>query len=294
MSDKLIVVCGMSRGGSNLLWNFIQSHPNVCSSMEETYPLLWANRSRFHSWFVRISIIASASHLTRESLLGKFGWIIEAFEEAKRNNITCGSNKYKYPRVIYTSKEIEDAALCIKSTDSDILLNALFRKIYPSVHYVYVVRHPYAIANGWIRRGKGVFRAALFYRFYLGYINRQLRIQPENVTVVGLNQLVKHPFAASSELNRRCHLNPSDLENIRLKSKKVMSSEGSHSVISGAENEKYWYSSESIRTALNSDIDEVQKKKLNKRQIWLFNLICPSADLKFDQLTQEFANECAQ
>ena len=32
-NQKVIVVNGISRGGTNILWNMIQSHPAVCGVM---------------------------------------------------------------------------------------------------------------------------------------------------------------------------------------------------------------------------------------------------------------------
>jgi hypothetical protein len=36
LNEKVIVINGISRGGTNILWNMVQSHPVVCGAMYET------------------------------------------------------------------------------------------------------------------------------------------------------------------------------------------------------------------------------------------------------------------
>ncbi|MFW5987138.1 MAG: hypothetical protein ACOCPU_02870 [Methanohalophilus sp.] len=98
-NHKVIIVNGMQRGGTNIVWNLLQSHPDVVSPIKETgeliYPKLTAGR---------------ASRILRKPMklmIGKkFGPIMKHIDNIFFTHKICTvdnpDNKFKNENEIYT------------------------------------------------------------------------------------------------------------------------------------------------------------------------------------------------
>ena len=262
MNRKLVVVNGMSRGGSNLMWNIAQSHPELCSPQKETYTLLWKGKPKRTRWMYKTQMLFAGIFYRSASVSRKFHWVIDTLFKQRQNSIDNISHNERFPNVMYSKEEIESSILCIKSTDSDLLLNPFFDKVFDQAYFVFVIRHPDAILEGWSRRKKGQIKACAAFALFCFSIFLHKLMRPKNVQVFTLKQIASDPFGVSSELFRGLCLEQVELENIRLKSKRVVNLDGSHEALTEHENSKKWYSSDEISEVLSADIDYKQRRLL--------------------------------
>ena len=103
-SSRAIVVNGLSRGGTNILWNILQSHPHVCSPIYETGELIFDHIPPFTlfdpSTAKRIAAWPIVSWLVRS-------YLRRQFEKWKLQNLQSSDNNTKYEGVLYQREEIE-------------------------------------------------------------------------------------------------------------------------------------------------------------------------------------------
>jgi hypothetical protein len=107
-NTKVIVLSGYCYGGTNIAWNILQSHPQICSPIRETGQL-------FHdSTFLRIC------HALPNALLSPFllRKMDDVFSELKLASLAHEDNKYADEGVLYEPAQVEKAALCFKSVNT--------------------------------------------------------------------------------------------------------------------------------------------------------------------------------
>lgn len=262
MNKKVVVVNGMSRGGSNLMWNIAQSHPDLCSPQKETYTLLWKGKPTWFRWKKKLQLFFTGLFYRSTVNSQKFGWAIDTFVRQRSASINNKSHNEKFPGLLYSEDEVSSSILCIKSTDSDLLLNPFFNKVYEYSYFVFVIRHPDAMIEGWSRRNKGQFKACIAFALYCFAIFVHKLIWPDRVQVFSLGQIASDPFGESSKLFSGLKVEPVKLDNLRLKSKRVLRSDGSHEALTEHEHSKCWYSCNEIGEVLSSDIDDRQRRLL--------------------------------
>lgn len=258
--SKAVVINALSRGGSNILWNILQSHPLLCSPIRETgelitqnvVPLLWhlpADKAKQIATWRPIGIVASP-------------YIRRALHQWKLRNFQSPHNGTKYEGVPYTREEVERSILCFKSVDSDIDLNGLLESLYQDVSYVALVRNGYAVCNGWMRRGMSAKSAG---KRYASLIRKMLEKQnaSNKFVLVKFEEMMHDPFGIARRLFKALDLEPTELPKIRLKAKRVLSNTGEHQTRFGEEGQKYWFGPNEISEILDTDIDRVQKENLD-------------------------------
>jgi len=261
---KVIIISGFSRGGTNLLWNILQSHPEICSVRYETDTIF---RKRDHTFSKVISLLSKTSLLNT-----KLGMSIldNQFYRYKMSNYKHPENRYKFDDVFYTKKEVSKTALCFKSIDLDIDYTTLLLEMYPQLYFIGLSRNGYAVAEGHYRRGKSIDSFAIQYK----YMADQMKLYQNKVShfkIVKFEDMLVDPFALSKNLFEYLSCKPSELEKLRLKSKKVIMKDGTHDQAYGASGSKYWFDSESIKEIIKTDVNKNQIKKLNMSQILEFN-----------------------
>lgn len=130
-NKKVIVLSGYCYGGTNIAWNLLQSHPQICSPIRETGQL-------FHdSTFLRICH-AMPSFMLSPFLLKRMDGV---FAGLKRSNLSHEDNRYVAEGVPYERHEVEAAALCFKSVNYDINLTEELLKVYPDLHFIALSRN---------------------------------------------------------------------------------------------------------------------------------------------------------
>lgn len=256
----MILVSGFARGGTNILWNILQSHPQVCSPRLETGEIFYE------------------SHVLR--ILKKSPWIpgISRFMvdhilyNYKMLTLGHPTNIYKTEDERFTEEEVSRSTLCMKSVNDDIFLTDLLIKTYPELYMIGLVRSGYALLDGNIRRGKSVRETAVLYN----RITNEMRTYEKRLSrykMIKFEEVLRNPFDMGAKLFEFAEMEPTRIEKIRLKSKKLIKSNSEHGVAFGRLNKKYWVSRSEIRDILDLDINKRQAQRLKPEMILEFNAV---------------------
>jgi hypothetical protein len=270
INKKIILLCGYSRGGTNIAWNILQSHPEICSAIDETHNLI--NNKKFK---IRTKLaLFRRLNLVDNSIFKRL--IDYELYKIKMANYVHVANKYRYPSIKYTRKQVKESAICLKSVDKAIEHTDFLLTLYPDLFFIALARNGYALLDGHIRRGASVKESALLYQSVadkMKYYSEKLN----NYKLIKFEDILAHPFNISIELFKFTDSNPFYLDHLRIKSKKIITMEGNHEVMYGDEQNKYWFDKESINTIFDIRINERQIKNLKAEQIKEFNKFAKSA-----------------
>jgi len=258
-NNKVIVVNGLTRSGTNIFWNLIQSHPQVCSPIKETGKLLYNNKLGKLAW--RMIGMYPEFFTPVHGKITKY--MDNVFYENKLSNQQHEDYSYKSFNEKYTPDEIKDSVLCLKSVDHDIRLSWYFEKMYHEPYFVGVVRNGYAFCNGWVRRGRSPKVAGSAYRQFVGRILEDQK-KYKNYLLVRFEDALSKPFETSSSIFQFANLEPTKISNLRLKSKAVLSKNGEHKPKHGKLNSIHWYDQKSITELLDPKVNQVQADSLSK------------------------------
>lgn len=261
MNKKVIVICGFARGGTNILWNILQSHPEICTPITETgkvfkgsWPL---NGIRlFHSTFPNC-FTSLQNHLIDKILFSR-----------KMLTLNHPDNMYKSENELYTEREVKNSALCLKGINDDIYLTDILLNVYPDLFFIGLTRNGFSLCEGYARRGFEIKKTADIYTTISNQMQKyQKRIN--NFCIVKFEDVLNTPFQVAEELFAFLDM-PYSPKKLRLKSKKRITMHGTHDVSYGQENRKYWFSKESIYNMLNKNQSDVQRERLSDTDYHLF------------------------
>ena len=254
-----VVISALSRGGSNILWNILQSHPQLCSPMRETGELIFDEIAPFRFFPPATAKDLAAWPIVR--LVGR-GHLRHAFGRWKLRNFECPNNGTKSEGVPYRRDEVENSIPCFKGVDSDVELNPLLDALYYDVAHIAVVRNGYAVCNGWMRRGMSANQAG---RRYAGIVRRMLatRKSADTFVLVKFEEMMRDPFGTAERLFTTLGLQPTALPKLRLKSKRVLDESGEHRTRFGEEGRKYWLDPAAVAQVLDAEIDTRQESRLD-------------------------------
>ena len=263
-NKKVIVLSGYARGGTNIAWNLLQSHPEVCSPMYETGQLFrW-------SWILFICrLFLGYPRFCRRMIDAEL-------HRYKMMNLNHMDNKYIKEEKLYTAQQIESAAVCLKSVNYDILLTEILLKVYPELYFIALTRNGYALTDGYVRRGKSVAYAARLYN----RIGKRMRIYADSLSrfkMIKFEDVLQHPFKMAEDLFEFVDVYPHRLEKLRLKSKKILNKHNEHKTAFGNEHRKYWFDRESIGNIIDPNVNTHQVNRLTKEMIGEFNHLAGSA-----------------
>lgn len=264
-NNKVILLCGYSRGGTNIVWNLLQSHPNVCTPIYETGTIFRkTNPLKFH----RVISLLKKTNLMDRGFAKKV--IDYQLFRYKVQSLDHPENQYKGPDQKYTRREIRESALCLKSVDYDIDLTDMLHDIYPNLYLIFLTRNGYAVSEGHIRRGKSADSASKLYT----EIYKKMRYYMENdskAIMIKFEDAIKDPFGMAEKLLKFCDFQSNELEYLRLKSKKTINKGLNHDTGFGRRERKYWFDKKSIHEMIVEDVNGNQIERLEKSSIEVIN-----------------------
>ena len=268
-NSRVIVLNGFSRGGTNIAWNLLQSHPDVCSPILETGELLYRRLFRLFpkSWTRRM--LGQSRFL--DSIPGRLvqQQIDQLFYRWKLKNLGHRDNGMKEDGVPYTAEEVKRSVLCLKSTNFDIGLIDCFQRMYSDVYCIGLVRDGYSLCNGRVRRGQSAEVAGQQYR-QIGQQMIERAADTDRFLLLRFDDVLKDPFGTAERLYAFCKLQPLSVPKLRLKSKRVLTANRKHEPLFGEENRKYWFDRAAISGVLDSNIDQVQASQLSPEDLARF------------------------
>ncbi|MCB0429393.1 MAG: sulfotransferase [Flavobacteriales bacterium] len=260
---KRILINGFAKGGTNVLWNILQSHPQVCSS---TYELneIFGNRSG------KNKIVSKLVYSRRFSwpVVGTVmrSMVKHELQRCKILNATDEDNRFREEGVPYNRQEVENSVLCVKGVNEDIRMTGLLNRVYSEVYNIGLIRNGYAIAESWLRNGNR--KAEEVGRYYRTYCERMLEDAQKypNYRVVKFEDMLAEPFRVGEELFSFASLKPETVKKLRLKVKRTLAEDGSHKARFGELNRKYWFGQEEIASVLQPGINRIQAGRLTPEQ----------------------------
>lgn len=241
-----------------MVWNILQSHPQVCAPKQETGRLL--HKARLNDLVWRYMLIDFAANPLVAKPLGS--WADQRLFKNKMKILSHEDDRYKYKDMVYSEEEVRNSVLCIKSVNEDVGLADFFAQIYDDCYFVGVVRNGYAVCDSWIRRGRSPEKAGWYYRTYVErMINDSQRYK--NYKIIKFEDTLSMPFLIASQLYEFAQLTPTKLDKLRLESKKVFNANGEHQAKFGKVRRKYWFSEDTIFEMLDPNISRIQADNLS-------------------------------
>ena len=259
-NEKVIVVSGFAHGGTNILWNILQSHPCIVAPLYETGEIFKRSPILRPLTFKRMWKRIPLSSQTIDYILYRY----------KMESYHHPDNRYISDGILYSRKQMIKTALCLKSINDDILFTELLAHIYPDMYFIGLVRDGHSLADGYVRRGRTATEAGCLYYRITKEIQRYASFIP-NFVIVKFEDILQNPFQIAEGLYEFLGVQPYKLEKLRFKSKKVISGTGKHNVSFGTEHRKYWFSRENIGGILDPNIEQKQSARLSKENIEAFN-----------------------
>lgn len=264
-NPKIVVLNGLERGGTGVVWNILQSHPDLCSPILETGEVLFGSHlnlvpTRFLRWAFLRSGVTDVAFIDKV-IYKYFDYLLNHGKNKNYNHIQNGT---RYENIFYTKNEVKQSSICLKSVNYDLILTDFFRRHYKVSHFIGLVRNGYAVCNGWMRRGYSAKEAG---RIYSDIVNKMIDFNNNynNYMLLKFEDAINDPFGIAKELYTFADLSPVTLEKLRLKSTKTISNTGSHKAQYGKEDSKYWFDSDQIFSILDSDINSKQLRLLKEK-----------------------------
>ena len=281
-NQKVIVINGFQRGGTNILYNIFQSHPSVCSPnnletgeiISQNYRLYEYPKTRLIKYFIKRLKLKFYSLLNKRLILTSFiapiigNFYDRIFFKYKKKNYTNSFNRYKYENEPYSKKGVKDSVLCLKSVHNDIRLTNFLSKVYKNIFFVGLVRNGYALCEGWIRRGKNANYSGLRYRKFCEMMMKDSK-KFKNYKIIKFEDVIKNPFEMASKLYKFAELTPISLEKLRFQVKKILTQDG-HKIKFGKERAKYWFDRETINDLFDPNINKIQIQNLSAEDRKIF------------------------
>ena len=266
LNKKVIVLSGFARGGTSIAWNVLQSHPDIVAARYETGALF--KKSRLLHLF-------NSSRSFGRSAIG-FRVVDYLLFRSKMESLRNPDSHRAGTAIPSTRKQVKQAALCLKSVNEDVLLTDLLTSIYPDLYFIALARNGYALADGYVRRGKTAGQAGRLYYRVSKEMKRYADLIPR-FKMIRFEDILRRPFDVAEDLFAFAEVHPRHLERLRLKSKRVIGNEGEHSVAFGTENRKYWFDRNSISQLLDPNVNQRQIDRLSSAMIDEFNREAGSA-----------------
>jgi len=256
-NQKAILLSGFARGGTNIAWNILQSHPEICSPIKETGELF--AHSRLLRTAHRIGGRLGSAFLIRRVLYGQ-----------KMLTLSHPENRFISNEIAYTRQAVNDSILCLKSVNHDVRYTETLLKAYPELYFIALVRDGYALCDGYIRRGGTAQEAGQLYAEMAGAFQR-CATMVKHFEMIKFEDIVQRPFEVARVLFEFAGMNQIEVDWLRLKSKRLINRSGSHQVVFGAENRKYWFDRNTVTNILVPDINQYQSERLTPQMVRDFN-----------------------
>lgn len=278
-NEQPIFLNCFSRGGSNILWNFFLTHPDVCSPIQETIQIfrldlkgitfpglhvaLTARQPRlFDQWLLksRREIPRTTQKFIDQTL---YRWKLKTLDDAEM--------RFKSEDTPYTLQEVQLARLVAKNNNGLVFLSDILSEMYPGAIFFALVREPYALYESHKRRGitKSVEE---FVDFYTSIANRMLadKVRIRNYHIVKFEELLAEPLAMIKYIYDCAGLEFTKIDKIRLKAKPHLHANGSHKT-PFKQGQHYWFAQNDLYQMLEPGINELQGERLDEQERRVLN-----------------------
>lgn len=273
-----IFINAFARGGSNIVWNLFQSHPDVCSPIYETHEIFQYNRSRMMRHIGKINDVMipllsgqprffKINNYSPRRKIPKIAMLYVDFclFKAKQKNLSHEYNKYKTEHLNYTDEEVKNSRLVSKNLNGIIFLTDIFYEMYPDATFISLVRNGFALCESYLRRGT-VSSASEFGKMYKIIAQKMIQDSKKirRYYTVKFEDIVSNPVKSLKLLYNYANLNLNDVQKIRLKVKPHFKKTGKRTRVN-IPGEKVWLDFDELNDFLDPNVNEYQINRLNNR-----------------------------
>lgn len=268
MTQKAIIINAYPRGGSGILWNLLQSHPDVCSPILETGEVI-QSLVPIRRRYVLYALFGAPwrKQLVLNSPLGSLlGDLLHTtMEQRKMTTLAHPDNRTRFEGVLYTHAQLAHTTLVSKSLNQDILLNDLFATTYADCRFVGLVRNGYALCEGWMRRGWSAERSGRRYAHF-GRLMIEASQRHPHYRFARFEDILAEPIKETFALYEWLGLEPAQLDKLRLRSMRRRTTDGDWRTPEGhqvPEGSKVWLTHDEVREFLSTNTTHTQIKALS-------------------------------
>ena len=280
LNREPIFIVAFAYGGSNILLNLLRTHPDVCSPRGELNEVFKGKAAE--SITTRLAkklrylpcVIGEGQDVFRPN-----DWVArKPFSKRTQNRVDrilfqeklrardASQNLYKSEGVEYSDQEIAEGRLLSKNLNGLIHVTDELMKMYPDATFLALVRNGFAVCEGHSRRGYDLERFCRNYELGCQKMIADANRHP-NYHLLRYEEIIADPLESLRSIYRLAHLDVNKVKKVRLETKKVMRSDGSHGYVHGAkERQVMWYPLEEFDKHFRPDANENQIKRLSKEQ----------------------------
>jgi hypothetical protein len=272
-----IILNCFSRGGSNILWNILLTHPDACSPIEETLQIFrfdaraprWSGlqavlRTRQLRFFDQWNLsprrpISAQAQAYIDSVL--FDW--------KMKTVQDDEMRYKAEGVLYTPAEVAAARLVLKNNNGLIFLADSFRAMYPNATFLALVRDPLPLYESHKRHktpvGASPEAFAAFYNAMTVHMQTEAARRPD-AHLLRFEDMLADPLTTARQVYAWCGLEMDKVSKLRFKAKPHIQADGSHRT-NYQEGRHYWFAFDELDNMLDPEVNRHQVSKLAPAEI---------------------------
>jgi len=276
-NNRPIILNCFSRGGSNILWNILLSHPEVCSPIQETlqiFRLDWRGIRKeglkaallghqwrlFDQWNLhgRAPISSRAQEFIDQTL---FYWKLKTLQDSDM--------RYKSKDKVYSLAEVENSRLVLKNNNGTIFLSGVFFEMYPDAIFFGLVRDPIPLYESHKRNRTPVSSSPeRFASFYQDMVGKMLSDANRfsSYQLVYFEDMLKDPLGATKSVYDFAGLDMNKVPQMRFKAKPHMQADGSHST-NFQSGKHYWLERDEIPQLLEAEVNQYQVSRLESKEV---------------------------
>lgn len=258
-----IFINAFAHGGSNILWNILQSHPRVCSPIYETHELFQGTAKGLFLSFANLQkdLFVSKNYKQRK-IFNSMEMIDGVFHKAKMSTLNHEYNRCKEEDVLYSIDEIKKTRLAAKNLNGIIFLSDVLNKLYPDILFINLTRDPIALYEGYERRNL-VKSVDEFIDFYQSVADEMTRIKEKyNSFFVKFEDIINHPQKSVKEIFSQSGLDVNQVKKIRLKMKPHYKKENQR-IKEFPKGTKKWFSFDDLPKIICPKVNKYQKQRVD-------------------------------
>lgn len=274
--SPIILNC-FSRGGSNILWNILLSHLEVCSPIQETLEIFrldprdlrWSGiRAAWLTGQLRFFDQWNLAERPPISLRAK-SFIDETLHRWKRKTLQDNEMRYKTQDTLYTTEEVENARLVLKNNNGIIFLSNHFLDMYPQAVFICLLRDPIPLYESHKRHKTPVsISPETFTTFYEKMVGKMQMDSErwENCHILRFEDILRDPVQWIQKIYAWSGLDVSRVSKMRFKAKPHMQADGTHAT-HYKEGRHYWFSYDAIPQMLEPEVNQYQASRLEPSEL---------------------------
>ncbi len=279
-----IFLSAFSRGGSNIVWNLLASHPKIVSPRMETHEVLFGKGPRFPKlrhfaldvrfgapyihpekvdghWFKNIGRLSPNTYGNRNINAAYRTYIARCFANILEMPTDGSLHLEKQPGKPYTAEEWRRCRVVFKSINGTLWLNRVFQEMYPDAVFINLTRDGLALTESRIRRStyQSAAKFGAVYQRMTAEMKRQAETLP-NVHILKFEDLLQDPVRFVENLFDIVGENLCEMPSIRLRAKGHYNAAGDYVRSEGSH---VWLDRSKIFDHVNPEITQKQLEKLS-------------------------------